>query len=461
MSAMARQRRESRRSRGIVACAGWLLLSTACSTPPPTPGGTADEAPASDLPAQEVRLSPDPGPEPAPTPPLEPTRFTLTEVRARILENNNLTLAAETLRIAEAEGREREAGLWPNPYVLLRKRRIDGFDITDTGFLELEVGQTFELGGKRAARTDLARAQAEVVGEEVRALTASTLRDAERKFYALLRLELDHAQALEAARVAGELEQLAAGRVDAGKESRIAQLRFEAAATDARLTAQSLERKRERACRELDELLGAPVGLVAGVEGELDAGELTAFDRTSAWHMLLSHPRLRAAEKSAAAAQHAIDSAEADTWPDLIFAVAYEHDSNLDRDYAGLLLKLPLPIWDRNQGRRAEARAALRRARKSLEAEAQTLAVELSTAWLDYEQAQADLSGYDEEILPRLEESFALTQSAFDAGRISYFEVLDAHLALIRARRTRLDHLEERAKAAAQIRYLTGSWEED
>jgi len=341
---------------------------------------------------------------------------------------------------------------------MVRKRRIEDFDILDTGFLEVEVGQTFELGGKRGARTELARAASEATSEELQALLALTLRDAEQQFWRILRLEQDLAAAREEAEAADSLRQLAGSRFEQGKGNRTAVLRFEAAAEDARLTVQDLEQRHEAACRALDEELGERTGTTLGVTGDFAAATLGALDQQAARELLAYHPRLRAAARNIDAASQAIESAEADAWPDLTLAVAYEYDYSAAEALAGFLFRLPLPFLDRNQGLREETRAALRRAHTTAEARVLELTVALESALLTYERASKNAEGYARSVIPKLEESFTLTRSAFDAGRVSYFEVLDALVALIRARRTQLDHLEEQALAAAEIRYLTGAW---
>jgi cobalt-zinc-cadmium efflux system outer membrane protein len=396
------------------------------------------------------------GGEPDEAPSVQPQRLSLAEVRARVFEKANLKLAAEAIRTAEAEGRAEEAALWPNPRVLVRKRRIEDFEVIDTGFLEVEFWQPFELGGKRGARTEQALAEVAAVSEAVRALTVATLRDAEAQFYRVLRLERDVAEAQEEAKAAADLAALTASREKAGKASRIAVLRFQAAAETTRLTVQDLEREHARACRRLDDLLGLAATTTAGVTGDFEGAQLTGFDRKAARAALESHPRRLAAKKAAIAADRAIESAAADAWPDLSLAVGYERSVDLDQNYLGIGLNLPLPLWDRNQGRRAEARAALRRARKSLDAEILTLSVELEAALIAYERSERNAVGYAEEVIPKLAESLRLTRSAYEAGRVSYLDVLDALLALIRARRARLDHLEDQALAAVEIRYLTG-----
>jgi len=386
-------------------------------------------------------------------------RFSLAEVRARVFEKANLKLAAEAIRTAEAEGRAEEAALWPNPSLRIRKRRIEDFEVLDTGFLEAELWQPFELGGKRGARTEKARAEVEAVSASVRALTLATLRDAEAQFYRVLRLERDVAEAREEAKAAADLAALTVSREEVGKASRIAALRLQATAETTRLTVQDLEREHAGACRRLDDLLGLAATTTAGVTGDFAGAQLTGLDRKAARAALDNHPRRLAAKKAAIAADRAVESATADAWPDLSLALGYERSVELDENYLGVGLNLPLPIWDRNQGRRAEARAALRRARKSLDAETLSLSVALEAALIAYDRSERNARGYGQDVIPKLAESLRLTRSAYEAGRVSYLDVLDALLALIRARRARLDHVEAQALATVEIRYLTGAAE--
>ncbi len=381
--------------------------------------------------------------------------LSLGEIRARILDGANLTVAAEAYRRAEARGRVTQAALPPNPYVMLRKRRIDDFDLFGSGFGELEVGQPFELGGKRSARVAQARAEAVAVSEEVRVVTANLLRDAEIQFYRALRIAEDLGVAREEAQVASELEDLAGTRFREGKDSRIPVLRFEAAAADARLSVADLERRYERACRALDEFVGATPGSTRSVAGSWDEAALTNLDKTLTMSALERHPRRRAADRAACAADKAIRRADADRWTNLVVGIQGEYDSDFDRSYVGFTFLLPLPLWNKNEGERARARATARRAHINVRAEALKLEVELDRAILAYERALQNEAGYRNEILPRLQTSLDLAREAYTAGRATYLDVLDALLTLYRSRRTRFGHLEEQAQAAAVVRYLT------
>jgi len=405
-----------------------------------------------DAPGSRATLSP-PLEEPAP---VEARRFTLEAVRARILGHATPHLGAEAFRPVEARGRADEAGLWPNPYVLVRKREVDDDDLFSSGMTEVEIGQPIELGGKRGARAAHASAEAETAFEALGALTLRTLRDAEVQFYRVLGFQEDLAEARVEASTAEKLEALAAARFQAGKDSRIAVLRFQAAAETARLAVQDLTSRHASACRGLDDLLGVRAGTTAGVEGDWKSALLTEAEAQAAREALAHHPRRRVADRAVAAADLAVDRAGADAWPDLTLGLAYERSHEKHDNFLGFMVKVPMPLLDRNQGDRAAARAAARRARKALEAETLKLSTELEAALVAYDRSAQNAAGFADNILPRLEQSLALTRSAYEAGKASYLDVLDSLLTLIRTRRERLGHLVDRARAVAEVQYLAG-----
>ena len=97
-------------------------------------------------------------------------------------------------------------------------------------------------------------------------------------------------------------------------------LRFEAAAQDARLDVTDLERRYERACRALDEFVGAEPGSTQSVSGSWEESILTNLDKSLTLEALAKHPRQLAAERAACAADRAVRRADADRWTDLVVA---------------------------------------------------------------------------------------------------------------------------------------------
>lgn len=430
--------------RAATAIALLLLLLGACrSRTQVTPSTTSTTVSTTSAPVRRVGLRP------------SVADLSLSGIRARILDEANLTVAAEAYRRAEARGDIHQASLPPNPYVMLRRRRIDDLNLFDSGFGVLEVGQPFELGGKRAARVAQARAEAAAVDQEVRVVTANTLRDAELQFYRALRIAEDLGVAREEFQVATELQELADTRYREGKDSRVPVLRFEAAAEEARLAVTDLERRYERACRALDEFIGTEPGSTKSVTGTWGESVLTSVDKDLTLAALSKHPRQMAAERAACAADKAVRRADADRWTNLVVGLEGLYDHETDRSYVGFSFLLPLPLWNKNEGERTRARAAARRAHTNVQAEALKLRVELDRAVITYERALHNQVGYQQEILPRLQTSLDLAREAYTGGRATYLDVLDALQTLYRQRRTRFGHLEEQAQAAAVVRYLT------
>ncbi|MEW6741407.1 MAG: TolC family protein [Planctomycetota bacterium] len=432
-----------------------LLVACTSTTPRDTSSGSLSLSPSPARPSAAPPLfaSSPAVPSDAPSPSAL-RRLTLTEVHELVQSLSSRRLAAASFHPVEARSRVEQAGLWPNPYVMLRKREVSDFDLIDSGMSELEVGQPFELGGKRAARVDSLRAESDVAEASFGAACAETLRDAEEQFTKVLRLQEEIELVRVEAETASALAVLVEARHEAGRESRVVLLERQSEAERARLQVQDLEREHSRACRELDDLLGLTAGTTLGVEGDWQEVCHAAPDREQTLAALASHPRRVAAELSVTAAERAQRRAEADVWPDLMVGVAYEHREETEDDLLGCYVSVPLPLWDRRQGLRSESRAAAARARSTLEAETLELTVALEAAWLTFERARHNVTGYEEDILPRLEESLVLTRQAHDAGRASRIEVLESELILFRARQQRLRHREDQARAAAEIRYL-------
>ena len=298
-----------------------------------------------------------------------------------------------------------------------------------------------------------ARATARVAWFELLEERRAALLAVQKQFYRILRLEQAAALAREETRLAEELAGL--GRAMA-KEERIDRIELntqEVAARRAEMAVRELERRHRRACLELDGLLGAPAGTTAGVQGGWP-GPARGTPVTVAGGTLADHPRRRAREAAVAAGRKSLAEADSLAWPDLELYALGLHDEFQEEDYFGLGFGLPLPLFDRNQGGRAAARAGLIRARRALAAECARLAAELAAAQSDLARARELAALYDEEILPRLEENCALVAERVARGRASRLEELRSRLLLLAARREVLTHRQEQAAARSEIDYL-------
>ena len=121
----------------------------------------------------------------------------------------------------------------------------------------------------------------------------------------------------------------------------------------------------------------------------------------------------------------------------------------------GLRLSMPIPLSDRNTGGRAAALAHLDASRLRYQALARTVTAEVEAALSRLLSSERILLLFERGIIPQLKENLKLTQEAYQIGELGvlsvideqkkFFEVNDAYLSALYARRMALIKLETAA----------------
>lgn len=359
--------------------------------------------------------------------------------------------AESQAQIAAAQGRLDQAGAWRNPELSLNvenfagKGPMEGLDSAET---TLSLSQTLELGGKRGARIDGAR----------RDVDLARARDAQAR--------ADYAAALAVGYAEAEAAQL---RADQAREL------LEAAQSDARAADLLVEAGKEARLRGLQAQADAQ-SAQAGLDQALAARD-AAFGRLSA--QAGSGDTYDSLTSSLLSADAAIDAEPVDT-PAVLSAQA-------DRDSAAAKVRveqlqsrpdltvsagvrrfagdgstamvagaaLPLPLFDRNRGNTAAARAELaaaeaRLAQARLDAVAD-LAAARSHARSASAQASAAAAGE-----AAAAEAYRLARIGYEAGRLPLLELTAARRALAAARLQTLEARLARVRALAEAPRLAG-----
>ncbi len=183
--------------------------------------------------------------------------------------------------------------------------------------------------------------------------------------------------------------------------------------------------------------------------GELPIGTASPSENSLVAHALRSRPDLSSVGHEVSAARSDVELAEAEGWPDLSAGFRYERDQGDDKYIAEVAI--PLPFFNRNQGEVIRARGTLARLRA--EEEALRLAVEsdVRRAYVVYDAARQGAALYGAEVLAAQEESLDLLMRAFQAGEISYSEVVVVQRALVEGREGYLEARLDLARARAQL----------
>lgn len=345
-----------------------------------------------------------------------------------------------------AEARARQAGVSPNPELSLELENFAGsgaFQGLRSTEATLAVSQRLELGGKRSARMEVARAERDFAFIAYKAALADLDRDI-RVAHAELRADEDRAvQARDNTASAEQLAQTAKILVDAGRDPPLRQLRAEAGLAEA---------KAEQA-RTFGELLSSRRLLATLIGSEDDELSATFAEEAVPANVPVEAPtlneQLAIAQKSAALAR--VKLARANAVPDVTASGGVRRFGEGRETALVAGVSIALPFRDRNRGNieaaqsdslAAESAAMLARMEANrVRYDARIL---LGAAELRYES----LAGLG---ISQAEEALRLAQIGYNAGKFSLLELLDARNALNSAKLNLIQARFDRAEALAAL----------
>lgn len=389
--------------------------------------------------------------------------ITLAELEKLALESNP-TMRAAQARIDAARGRARQAGAWPNPTV--------GASVEEQPFRETEphgstgifAEQTILLGGKlRLGRAVFDRAvdrnQAEL--ELQRQRVVSTVR---RVFFQSLTVSRRIEVQERLAALASEAVSITAQLFNVGAADRPDFLESEIEARRVQLDLNAAKNHSVALRQQLAAVVGSADVAGRSLSGSLEEA-LPEIVRTTAMRTLLGEsPQIRAARAEVARTQALTALARRETFPDLFLrgGVANHRERN-DPDgrpigWEGALeAGVSIPLFNRNAGGVAAARADELRAQAELQRLEWSLQARLAGEFASYLTALNDAEAYRAEILPRAEEAYRLYLTSYRQMAAAYPQVLIAQRNLFELSTRYLQSLEDGWQAALRIQgFLAG-----
>lgn len=382
----------------------------------------------------------------------------------------NGELAAVRIEIERARARLRQAGLRPNP--TLDFEQTTGRFTGAPGESEISVGVAvpLELGGKRRRRIELAQAEFEAAEAEV-ADRERRLTNEVRTFYV---------EALASIRELGTIEELnnldlqttrfVQARVNEGDTAPIELNQMKVEVDRLRSRRALIEGRLQATLLRLKSLTGVPPNDLLRLREDIATPSLPtppASVEAAVEIALRTRPDLRLARLNEEVAQAGLRLARAQGVPDVTPFSKYSYGRSVFddtpvgvlRDRDNLLtfgVSIGIPVFNRNQGGKAEAAAAISQSQRRREFLEAVVSSEVQSAYARYEAARAAVTTFEQGVIPNSTANVRTIRAAYQIGAFSITDLLSEQRRLVDAQREFTEALAERYRALADLQAAIG-----
>jgi cobalt-zinc-cadmium efflux system outer membrane protein len=371
-----------------------------------------------------------------------------------LAERSHPELAAARGRIDAARARALQAGLFPNPELVARMEvaPAHGNTLGEAEYLA-GVAQGLPVGGRLSAGVRTEELEAERLQKELAVRRLEIRTRVHGAFGAALYAEAASELHAETARIAEEAVRVAKVRQAAGDAPPGDVARAELEQLQARLDRDGAATARDRALLALAAAMGDPGLGLRSVSGSLETA-LSLPSLETALSALGGSPVVKASEAAVAVERAREELARAQRIPDIDLEILYRRQEATRTDAFDAGLRIPLPLFDRNQGRIREAQAQTVEARARARLARNELERHLRDSHLRLERAMARARFLREEILPRTQTVLRGAEARYAGGDLSLADILPVRRERVLVRLSYLDALRELLEAWAAIRPL-------
>ncbi len=389
--------------------------------------------------------------------------------------SRNLELLAARERLAEAQGLLLQAGLRPNPAIDISLANGDVLNSSGERELSFAYSHTFELGGKRERRIDVAQRGIE--------LTRCQIANRERLLAAEVRIR--YAEALSAIRNLQNADELirltdqsftlAKARTEAGEaaplEQGLLQVEVNRISSDRLMFASQVE----RSLLEAKLLAGLPLDQDLRLSDSWKTPTELPQLQNAVEIALSRRPDVAAARIREQLADAELQLAKSGGTPDLMARGGYSHvQSSFDqfgfsqpggnlvplRDKDNIItggISILLPLANQNQGNIEAAIARQRAARLERESLERIVRQEVLAALSRLAAARRALQLFDAGVIGQSQENLRVVRGAYQLGELRLLDVINEQRRLIETQRAYTELLRDAYVSAVELERATGA----
>jgi outer membrane protein, heavy metal efflux system len=381
--------------------------------------------------------------------------LTLAEAIVLTLQRNP-ELSAFSWDIRTAEARIIQAKLSPNPEIT-----VEGENLTKTGGESegiqntIQLSQLIELGGKKKSRVREAQFDWEGSQWDYQAKRLEVLKGTSAAFVDVLAAQSSLQLKQDSLAIAEAAVPATRTRVDAGKAAAVELVRAQTAVGSARIELEEAKRELQTARLNLAAQWGEKKASFPNVIGNLEqVREPAPLESLNA--KLQRNPNLARWTTESEKRKATLHVARSEGKPDITLQAGPRLIGTNPIDVTLVAgFSIPLPLWNRNQGKVAEAETSLGKvADERANAEARAYAG-LNEAYQTLAGSSHEARVLRETVLPGAKRTVDETTRGYAAGRFSQLDVLEAQRNYNESRTQYVRALASYQKAQAQIDALT------
>jgi outer membrane protein, heavy metal efflux system len=390
----------------------------------------------------------------AQSPVSEQNTITLEQLQQMALQKNP-TFGQSAANIQAAQGRKKQSGLYPNPTVGYQGEQIRGgsFHGGEQGFF---VQQDIVLGGKLGLNR-------KIFDHELK--QAETEAD-EQKLRVVTNVRMSYIQALAAQQTLAlrhNLSKLADDAVETSHQlANVGQadapdvLESEVEAQQAQLAVTMAEQNQQRVWKALAAVVGNPRLPLMQLEGKLeDTPPVNADELVE--KIVNESPAVRIAELGVKRAEAALARAKREPIPDLQLRGGMQQNGELLSDgravgWQGFAdVGVRIPIFNRNQGNIATAKADAERATREVERVKLVLRERAASVVQNYTFSETAVDRYKNQMIPRAQKAYEMYSKKYQEMAAAYPQVLISQRTLMQLEVSYITALENFATSSLSL----------
>jgi cobalt-zinc-cadmium efflux system outer membrane protein len=358
-------------------------------------------------------------------------QLVLAQALAQALMGNP-KLAAFSQEIRAREAATLQANLLPNPTLDVQASNFGNnkFKGADGDAITIALSQLVELGGKRAARTEVAMLNHELANWDYEAQRINVLTQVTLAYIEVLAAQQHLHLAEQLLDVAKKMFAIAAVKVHSGSVAPLEETKAKVIQASAQIDLQRTQKQLLASRQRLASTWGSTQVLFQSALGDLETIQQPPVLQNLV-QRIKDNPDLARWATEINQRQALVDLEKSKAIPDITFNLGTNtyldgHDYNMNAGFS-----MPLPVFDRNQGSILAAQRRLNKAedeRRNTEINTMTA---LNVIYQQLHSAYIEVIILRTDVIPGAESAFKVASRGYRLGEYDFLQVLDAQRTLV------------------------------